>query len=232
VALDAPIFGEGIYRPREAARLIGATPQDVLRWTRGSGSSTPIWTGHYQFVDDSTEISFIDLIELRVVRALRHCGISLQSIRYAIEFAKNKFDIERPLSTLNFKTDGAEILVDAVENDGELVSLSRKNPGQKVFKKIIDQSLSGLEYDGLRPRRWRPVAAQHVVLDPSRSFGAPLIDEVGVTTQTIFSEWTRAKNIRYISRLYEIDENLVRDAIKFENSLMIQESVPGGQGSL
>ncbi|MCC5991023.1 MAG: MerR family transcriptional regulator [Rhodobacteraceae bacterium] len=230
--LDGPIFGEGIYKPREAARLIGTTPQEILRWTRGSGPNAPIWTGHYQFVDESTEISFIDLVELRVVRALRSNGVSLQAIRYAIEYAKAKLAIDRPLSTLSFKTDGPEILVDATENDGHLISLSKKRPGQKVFRKIIDQSLSGLEYKNQRPERWRPTIVEHVVLDPNRSFGTPVIDNIGISTQTIFTEWQRSKSIKYISRLYEVDERFVRDAIKFEKTLDRKESVTGGQGSV
>jgi uncharacterized protein (DUF433 family) len=230
MALDGSIFGEGIYRPREAARLIGATPQDVLRWTRGSAASEPIWAAHYQFIENSTEISFIDLVELRVVRALRINGVSLQSIRYAINFAKDRFGIDRPLSALTFKTDGPEILVEAIENDGELVSLSKKRPGQKVFKKIIDQSVSGLEYDGLRPKRWRPNIAKHIVIDPNRSFGSPLVEEFGISTQAIYRDWARYNDIKYISRLYEIDESFVRDAIKYESNLNKVEGMRSGQG--
>lgn len=230
MAFDGSIFGEGIYRPREAARLIGATPQDVLRWTRGSGPNEPIWTAHYQFIEDATEISFLDLVELRVVRALRSNGVSLQSIRYAIKYATEKFSIQRPLSALSFKTDGPEILIDAIENDGELVSLSRKRPGQKVFKKIIDQSVSGLEYDGIRPSRWRPDIAKHVVLDPTRAFGSPLIDEAGISTKAIYREWERSRDIKYVGRLYEIDDLLVRDAVQYEDCLTRAEGGEGGQG--
>lgn len=230
MALDGPIFGEGIYKPREAARLIGATPQDVLRWTRGSGPNEPIWTAHYQFIENSTEISFIDLVELRVVRALRMNGVSLQSIRYAIKFAEERFGIDRPLSALSFKTDGPEILVDAIEDDGELVSLSKKRPGQKVFKKIIDQSVTGLEYEGIRPKRWRPNIAKHVVIDPNRAFGSPLIEDAGISTQAIYKDWGRSCDIKYLSRLYEIDGHLVRDAIRYEDQLNAAESARGGQG--
>ncbi|EAQ24318.1 helix-turn-helix domain-containing protein [Roseovarius sp. 217] len=229
MALDGSIFGEGIYKPREAARLIGANPQDIIRWTRGSGVNEPIWTAHYQFIEDSSEISFLDLVELRVVRALRSNGISLQAIRYAINFAKEKFSIERPLSALTFKTDGPEILVDALENDGDLVSLSRKRPGQKVFKKIIDQSVSGLEYDGKTPSRWRPETAKHVVIDPSRAFGSPLIDEAGVSTQILYREWDRHRDFKYIGRIYDLDVSLVRDAVQYEQRLTEAESAVVGQ---
>ena len=69
--LDGAILGEGIYIPRQAARLLGATAQDVLRWTRGSGPVDPLWKAHYQFLDDTAEVSFQDLMDLRIVRALR-----------------------------------------------------------------------------------------------------------------------------------------------------------------
>lgn len=227
--LDGHIFGEGIYRPREAARLIGTTPQEVLRWTRGSGPNAPIWTGHYQFIDDATEISFTDLVELRVVRALRAKGISLQSIRYAIKFAESELSVRRPLSALTFKTDGAEILVDALEDDGQLLSLSKKRPGQKVFRRIIDQSLSGIEYEDQRPRRWRPTNVQHVVIDPARVFGAPIIDSFGISTQTLYQEFKKYNSLKYTSELYEVDPKVVRQAVKFEESLNEIGQELGGQ---
>ena len=219
MALDSVVFGEGIYRPREAARLIGSTTQEILRWTRGSGPTEPIWKAHYQYLDDATEISFLDLVELRTVRALRLGGISLQAIRYAIQLAQNKFGIQRPLSTVEFKTDGYEILMDAVEKDDELVSLSKKSPTQKVFKRLVDQSVSDLEYEGSQVLRWRPKSAAHVVIDPNRAFGAPLIDEASISTEVLFREWDRSKDYRFVGRLYDISEHLVRDAVRFEDRL-------------
>jgi uncharacterized protein (DUF433 family) len=230
MALDGPIFGEGIYAPREAARLIGATAQDVLRWTRGSGPNDPIWKAHYQFLHDTTEISFLDLIELRAVRALRLNGISIQAIRYAIAFAKQEFGIERPLSAIAFKTDGPEILMDAVEKDGELVSLAKKRAGQKVFRRIVDQSVSGLEYEDSRLMRWRPDIAKHVVIDPERAFGAPLVDQAGISTEVLYREWDRSRDFKYVSRLYEVDDLLVRDAVLYEDRLSQIASANSGKG--
>ena len=232
MALDLPILGEGIYRPREAARLIGSTPQEVLRWTRGSGPSEPIWKAHYQVLGDATEISFLDLIEIRAVRALRQSGISTHAIRYAIKVAQEKFGIQRPLSAVAFKTDGAEILMDAVEKDGQLTSLSKKHPTQKVFRQIVEQSVSGLEYEGSQVLRWRPVGTSYVVIDPKRAFGAPLIDDFGVSTEILFREWERHQDYKYVGRRYEIPGNMVRDAVHFEDRLNQIVSANSGQSSL
>jgi uncharacterized protein (DUF433 family) len=215
----AQSLARGVYSPRQAARLLGSSPQDVLRWTRGSGDHEPLWKAHYQFLEDTTEISFLDLIELRVVRALRLSGISLQAIRYAIEVAQKRFRIDRPLSAVQFKTDGSEILMDAVEHDGEFVSLSKKRPGQKVFSRIVAQSVSGLEFEGSRVSRWRPNQTKHVIIDPERSFGDPILDDVGISTRVLSDEFERFRDYKYLSRLYEIDIAQIRDAVGFEDRL-------------
>ena len=218
--LDDEILGRGVYPPREAARLVGTNTQQVLRWTRGSGSNGPLWRAHYQFLDDdTTEISFIDLIEVRVVSAMRKAHISLQSIRFAISFAQEKFGIARPLASQSFKTDGTEILMRAVENDGEFVSLSKKRPGQKVFHEIISQSLQDLEYEGELVARWRPKKFSDIVIDPCRHFGDPILDQYGVSTSTVFDEFKEFGDAKYLSRIYEIPEKVIRQGIAFEKNL-------------
>lgn len=218
--LDEGILGKGVYTPREAARLVGTNAQQVLRWTRGSGPTEPLLKAHYQFLDDDiTEISFLDLVEVRVVAAMRRADISLQSIRFAISFAQEKFDIERPLASQTFKTDGTEILMEAVEKDGEYVSLSKIRPGQKVFREIIAQSLSDLEYEGDTVARWRPKHFSRIVLDPNRHFGDPILDQYGVSTSIISNEFKEFEDINYLSTIYEIPRELLQECISFEKSL-------------
>lgn len=218
--LDHTILGLGVYTPREAARLIGTNAQQVLRWTRGSGPNEPLWNAHYQFIDDDvTEISFLDLIEVRVVAAMRRAKISLQKIRFAISFAQDKYGIERPLASQSFKTDGTEILMEAIENDGEFVSLSKKHPGQKEFREIIKQSLSDLEYEEDTVARWKPNRFSGIVIDPKRFFGDPILDEYGISTATIKKEFDEFEDIKYLAGIYEIPERLVKLGVEFEKSL-------------
>ncbi len=218
--LDDQILGQGVYTPREAARLVGVNAQQVLRWTRGSGATEPLWNAHFQFLDDEvTEISFLDLIEVRVVAAMRKAGISLQAIRFAIDYAQEKFDISRPLASQAFKTDGQEVLMSAVENDGEFVSLSKKHPGQKVFKDILSQSLNDLEYEGELVARWRPKSFPAIVIDPDRHFGDPILDKYGISTSMLKEEYAEFRDINYLSSIYEIPTKSIKTAINFEAKL-------------
>lgn len=218
--LDDAILGHGVYTPREAARLVGTTSQQVLRWTRGSGPAEPLWGAHYQFLDDDvTEISFLDLIEVRVVAALRRASISLQAIRYAIAIAQEKYGIERPLAFEAFKTDGSEILMKAAEGDDEYVSLSRKRPGQKVFGSLIAESLNDLEYESSFAARWRPNGFSGVIIDPKRRFGDPLFDDYGIATGLIYQEFKEFQDASYLADIYEIPLSVVKTGIGFEKSL-------------
>lgn len=220
MALDQEILGKGVYTPREAARLVGTSPQQVLRWTRGSGANEPLWTAHYQFIDeDVTEISFLDMIEVRVVTAMRYAEIPLQRIRFAMRFAQEKYGIERPFASQSFKTDGSEILMEAVEGDGEYVSLSKARPGQKVFRQIVSQSLNDLEYEDDTVARWRPQLHREIIIDPERQFGDPLIDRHGLSTKIIFEEFRNFGDVDYIASIYEVPKQAITKAIDFEKSL-------------
>jgi len=109
--------------------------------------------------------------------------------------------------------------MDSLEDDGEYVSLSRKAPGQKVFRQIVDQSLRDLEYEGDYVARWRPERYNEIVLDPQRSFGEPLLDEFGISTGTLFAEFKEFGNLQYLSKIYEIPIAAIRKATAFEQSL-------------
>lgn len=217
--LDADIFGQGIYSPRQAARLVNGTAQEVLRWTRGSGPNDPLWNAHYQYLDDTTELSFADLVEVRVVKALRRASVSFQAIRFAIGFAQEKYGVERPLVNLEFRTDGKEILIKALEHDGEFESLSKKRPGQKVFGEIVRQSLRDLEYDDGTAARWRPAKHRKIIIDPSRQFGQPIVDDFGIATDTLYKEFKEFKEIKYLAKIYDLPETDVESAIRYEHSL-------------
>ena len=120
---------------------------------------------------------------------------------------------------MEFKTDGGEILMQAVEKDGEFVSLAKARPGQKVFSEIVKQSVKDLEYEGETVARWRPHKTRDVVIDPSRQFGTPILDEFGVSTATLYEEYNFFDDARYLSKVYEIPLRLVNEAIRFEKQL-------------
>ncbi|MEZ5869680.1 MAG: hypothetical protein R3D46_15135 [Defluviimonas denitrificans] len=66
------------------------------------------------------------------MKAFRDAGVSLQAIRYAIDLAEEKFGVVRPLARKQFKLDGAEILMEAIEQDEGLAwPFQKKDRGRK-----------------------------------------------------------------------------------------------------
>jgi hypothetical protein len=222
---DNMILGAGVYSQKDAARLIGGESRKIGRWVRGSKAAAPLWSPYFGFVEDSNEISFAELMELRVVMLLREKGLSIQSIRYAIELAKNRFGLNFPLSTQHFKRDGKEILLEVDERASGLISLSRRSPGQQVFREVVKQSLEDLEFDNDRPTKWWPAKGKEIVVDPMRSFGHPILDESGISTGVLNTEFSEFCDIEYLSHIYELPSQLIRNAIIFERGLDGQSPV-------
>jgi uncharacterized protein (DUF433 family) len=223
--LDLQVLGSGVYTPREAARLAGTGTRDVLRWTRGGAGVEPLWRAYYHLVDGSTEISFRDMLEVRVVAALRQAGVSLQAIRFATQFAEERYKVERPLSSRRFRTDGSEILIEALDGTGELTSLSPKRAGQIAFRVVVEQSLIDLEYEDDDPILWRPRRYPAIVIDPRRAFGDPILDISGISTRTLCREAEQDNDVGRIAKLYEVDSGEVKFALAFEHALDGQRPV-------
>ncbi|WP_308915750.1 MerR family transcriptional regulator [Jannaschia sp. LMIT008] len=209
------IIGQGVYPIARAATLIGTSQAKLRRWTRGTRKVEPLFGARYR-VYDTSELSFADLVEARVVNALRKAGIPLQAIRHAMGLARDRFGQERPFASSRFKTDGRDIFI--LVGEKAIYSLSHKNPAQRVFAEIVAPTLVDLEYEEGRARRWRPEHHERVVLDPNRAFGRSVIDATGVPTETL----VRAVDLHGVertARYYEVPVADVRAAIAYEEAL-------------
>lgn len=230
--------GTGIYSLPEAARLIHVPAQKIHRWLYGynhskkSGEervrvfSEPLWTPQHSKAEFETEtIGFNDLLEIRFVAAFVHDGVPLPVVRRCLETAKDLYGVDYPMSTGAFKTDGKTIFAEAIEKtmkEGALLDLKNR---QFAFKAIINQSLyAGIEYDGKRATKWYPQGRRHhIVLDPVRQFGSPIVDEVGVPTAVLYAsfiaEGQDSHAITQTARAYDVPNKFVEAAVKFEQGL-------------
>lgn len=230
--------GTGMYSLREAARLVQAQSRDLNRWLfgyhyqKGRGDnavrafSAPLWKTQVDLAAcDEPVIGFRDLLEVRFVQAFIAHGVPLAVIRRCLENAQAIYGVEYPFTTLQFKTDGKTIFGDAikqVESEGTMVDLRSR---QGVFKDIIHPSLyAGIEYNGSQATRWYPASRRdRVVLDPSRQFGSPIIEDTGTPTDALYAsflaEGANDRALHITSEAYDVAPKYVRSAVKFEESL-------------
>src|SRR3954463_14576027 len=141
------IFGRGVYDATEAVRLLNfkrdvtslgrsVSRNTISRWLTGydymvqgeKRHSEPLWQSDYVNDNQTLEISFRDLIELRFVKAFRDAGLGLPTIRECFLRAVEEVKDERPFSTSKFRTDGKTIFLDITHDvrEGELIDLRRK----------------------------------------------------------------------------------------------------------
>jgi len=182
--------------------------------------SAPLWRPDYVNQDDTIELSFRDLIELRFVKAFRDVGLSLPTIRECFMRAVDAVKDPRPFSTQRFRTDGKTIFLEITHDvrEGELLDLKRR---QGAFHRVVAPSLHDLEFDADIVARWYPLGMSRktIVIDPSRAFGRPIVAEGGVPAETLRDAVEVEGSEGKVARLYEVSIAAVRDAVTFQQRL-------------
>lgn len=222
-------FGIGAYSPSEAAKLLRMQPITLRRWLygyeydHGDGevAQPPLWTPQYDADRDGALLGFRDLIEARIINALRKSRIGLPTIRLCIDRAKEILGEEHPFSTRAFKTDGKQIFLEITEGVDEprLIDLKLR---QHVFREFILPSLAGIEFGETAAERWWLVPKRKtIVADPERSFGQPIVASAGVLTSRIAQDMKAEGSAERVAYLYGLPISAVRDALGFERGLTL-----------
>lgn len=221
-------IGVGLYSLPEAARLLKASPRNLRRWMAGYDYKKDgtvhhvpaLWEPDLPMAENSVELSFRDLIELRFVKAFLDKGIGLKAVRNCLEYAKECIHSDRPFSSGRFRTDGRTIFLESLEAAGEPKLLDLKGK-QFVFKQVVEQSFKDLDLEGDIVARWRPYKGKRsIVVDPARSFGQPVATDSGVPTVALADAFHAEGSAAVVAALYEVDESVVRDAVRFHEGLV------------
>lgn len=224
------LVGRGIYTIPEAARLTKVSPAQLYRWLRGhtytyhgeEHASPPVVTSDIRPINSSYALSFLDLIEMRFVKAFREYGISLRAIRVASQKAQELLDRTHPFSSHKFRTDGRTILaqIESEIDDPKLLDLLTD---QYKFKEVIPPYLfKGIEFseNDFAQRWWWPGFHKRIVIDPARCFGQPIVSKEGVPTSVLAKMHMVEDSVEKVSRWFEVDERSVVAAIDFESQLV------------
>ncbi len=217
-------FGVGVYSLREAGNLLAVDPITIKRWVGGyeydhhgpRKSQPPVWTPQYAIDEDEILLGFRDLMEARVVRSLRSLGIGLPYIREFVARATEIIGATRPFSTSAFRSDGKNIFLEVTEgtNEPHLIDPVRC---QHVFRTIVAPTFVDLEFDNDAAARWWPTGGRRtVVIDPTMSFGQPIVAANGIRTRMVVDAVKAEGSVERAARIYDLKPKAVRDALHFE----------------
>ncbi len=222
------LIGIGLYSIPEAARLTQVPPASIRRWFFGyryhdrtgrQRNVPPLWEGDAPAADDFVGLSFLDLMEVRMVYAFRRHRVSWKAIREAAARACSMYNSGHPFTFRKFRTDGNRVFTE-IEEQGE-IRLFDLNRQHYVLGRIVEPTLyEGIEFHGDQAVRWFPKAGgRRVVLDPDRSFGQPIVAEEGVPTAILAKALEVEESATFVAKWYDVSVFSVRAAARFEARL-------------
>lgn len=127
------------YRGPKVAKLVGISYRQLDHWT-----TTGLVRASVRDAEGSGTqrlYSFADIVELKVVKQLRDAGVSLQRIRRALDFVRDR---GLDLRNVTLLSDSAK-RVYAVDDSRELIDLLQR--GQGVFAIAVEPVVAELEAD-------------------------------------------------------------------------------------
>lgn len=213
-------FTMPLYSVTEAALHIDVPVSTFRSWThgyarRGGGRRTvtgePIVTTLPR--DAGASVPFVGLAEAHALAAIRRSGVPLQRIRPALQRLHDELGIEHVLASQSLYTDGAEVLYDFAESQGDTPEARSARDlvvvrnSQRVFNEIVDSYLRRVEFasDGWAQRIHLPkYGAADVVVDPRRSFGLPIFARGGVRLETILAAFKAGADIEDMTEEFSV----------------------------
>ncbi|MDH2349557.1 hypothetical protein QCM80_02515 [Bradyrhizobium sp. SSUT112] len=219
---DLSLLGLGLYSPSEAAALTHVPPQRIRRWLTGHRSGDKgypaLWRSQLEkFEIEQLCLSFLDLVQLRVVDAFINEGLSAQKVRRAIELG-SEIVSDYPFANARFRTDGKTLILQVLDDNGDddkLIDLFKS--GQYLMQKVIEPSLKNLEFEDDVATRWWPLGrAKGVVIDPKRQFGQPIDDATGVPTSVLAQAAQTEGSPAIAAKRFMVPVASVHRAVAFE----------------
>lgn len=224
-SLDAPA-----YSIAEASRLSGIPRWTVGRYLRGYKYTYPTKEetrkGHQppvvsQSDAGTTYASFLDLMDLLIVKELLERGFPLQRLRPILQEAREYLGTAHLVRSV-FYTSPHKITLKLPE-EGQMVALF--SGGQGAIPEIIKRLDKKLDFESITEfgfaERWYPNGPDGgIVIDPEISFGRPTVIGYGTATNNIYDLFLgESKQIEPVSEWFNIPAPKIQTAVQFEHSL-------------
>lgn len=217
---DIPTYSAG-----DAARYLKIPASTIRAWT--VGRKYPVNDGHKQFrplietsVKNPLRLSFINLIEIHVLRAIRQDhNLDLAKVRTALDYIDEQFKTPHPLAHQEFYTDGVDLFI---EEYGLQINASAQ--GQINLKNLLTAHLDRIEPDdrGLAVKLYPFTRNQEennprlVAIDPRVAFGRMAIEGRGIPTDIITERFHAGDSPEQIADDYECEVEKIQEAIRCE----------------
>ena len=185
LAKEVPV-GTGAYTVQEVARFARMHPVTARRWFFGSNMGAAIVPAQ----TDDRYLSFLDFMQAIAVRNLRvQHHIALPTIREALKFAKDEFNLDHPFARMHHTyLDGKKIIIHPASQPAP-IQATGKGRGQHVMKPVLETYLVQTSFDPASGLACNYVAYQfkdrRVMMNPEYHFGQPYVEGAGISAKRL-----------------------------------------------
>ncbi len=213
------------YTLAEAAYYL-AIPSATLRsWVLGRhypvADGEKFFTPIIEIADKKKRLlSFTNLVEAHVLNALRReHEIQLPKVRKAVTYLRNKLQSRHPLADQHFETDGLNLFV---QKYGQLINVTQE--GQLAMLNVLKSFLKRVKRDDkgapiklyLFTRRGEVDEPLSVVVDPTVSFGRPVLEGTGIPTEILAQRYKAGDSLEELAEDYGRPRQEIEEAIRYE----------------
>ena len=158
-----------------------------------------------------------------MLAAARRSGVPMQRVRLALDELQRQMGIAHALASRRLYTDGAELLYDydeACRSGGsgrEPTDLVVLRSDQRVFVDVLDKYLRRIEYgaDGYASVIHVPAFDRaEVVADPTRSFGAPILQRGGARVADVLDRFWAGEALSDLAEEYSVPADQLEDVVR------------------
>jgi uncharacterized protein (DUF433 family) len=216
-----------IYGIAEAAGYVHIPPATLRSWTVGRTYRTRRGPTDFEPLiklpnPDQARLSFSNLVEAHVLRALRtRHEVPIRAVRQALTYAEEQLGLERLLLSDELLTSAGDIFL---ERYGQLINLTKS--GQIAVRRLLEAHLERVDRgsEGL-PTRLFPfltgdlaTAARLIVIDPKVSYGRPTIVSSGISTEAIVGRIDAGEAVADLADDYGLSADEIEAAVLYERA--------------
>lgn len=216
------VLGQGVYSVSEASRLTEVSAPRIRRWFKGyryrassrDRSMPPVVPSGEREIDGQLQLSFLDLIEIRLIEQFLKYGVGWLELRAAASTGAQLLQTDHPFSALKFKTDGRRMFAE-LDGSAQNHRLLLLRDRQQVFLEVVGPALLDIEFDAAQAIRWWPLGdRRRIVIDPNRCFGKPVGARSGVPA-AVLAGYASIHGVKDASSWYGVDAAEVKDSLTF-----------------
>jgi len=227
-------FTTPLYTLSEAARYLDVPASTFSTWAHGYErhskgrpdiSQPAVVTtadGQRRRAHDPS-VPFIGLAEGLLLAAMPRRGVPLQRLEPALRVLSEQIGLEHALASRALYTDGAKILYDYAERQGDTPEARSARQlvvvlhGQGVFTEVVEEYLHQTTYgpdNYAQSIRLPQYQKADVVADPTRSFGRPIFSKGGARVEDALQLFWAGENLHTVAAEFGVPEAELEDAVR------------------